>query len=144
MNILFKKLNPNAIIPTYAYSGDAGLDLIATSISINFLNSSFLQVEYGTGLAIEIPSGYVGFLIPRSSSKNNNLRLSNTIGVIDSGYRGEIKAIFTVPDEESIIYDVGDRIVQLVIVPCPEINPVETNELSTTERGGNNFGSSGR
>lgn len=141
MEVKIKKLDPQAVIPKYAIEGDAGLDL--TAISKNWDNKS-QTVEYGTGLAIEIPEGFVGLIFPRSSIKNQDLSLSNSVGVLDSNYRGEIKAYFR---ETAIIsrhsYEVGDRIAQLLILPYPEINFIETDELSNTDRGEKGFGSTG-
>lgn len=141
MKVGIKKLHPNAVVPKYAKPGDAGLDLTAASL---VENTSF-QVTYGTGLALEIPLGYVGLIFPRSSVRNYELTLSNCVGVIDSGYRGEIRLTFDkLGGFPSKKYDVGDRIGQLIIMPYPSIELVELDELSTTERGENGFGSSGK
>ena len=88
MKIKIKKLHPEAIIPSYATQGDAGMDMTAITAQID---KSGLFIEYGTGLAVEIPEGYVGLLFPRSSLSKTSLVLANHVGVIDSGYRGEIK-----------------------------------------------------
>jgi dUTP pyrophosphatase len=99
-------------------------------------------MEYGTGLAVEIPEGHVGLLFPRSSISNSGLILTNSVGVIDSGYRGEIKFRFKhIPD--TAYYKPGDRIGQLIVMPYPEIDFQEVEELSSTERGEGGFGSSG-
>ena len=140
MRIRFKKLHENAVIPSYSKPGDAGLDLTATSQLHNDTN----QVSYGTGLAVEIPEGYVGLIYPRSSIRNKQIALSNSVGVIDSGYRGEIQFTFNKTNGfYSLKYEVGDRIGQLVIVPYPTIIPLESEELSNTERGEGGFGSTG-
>ena len=89
MQVKIKKLSPQAVIPTYAKEGDAGIDLVATSIKFDGT-----QITYGTGLAMEIPEGFVGLVFPRSSIRKTDLSLSNSVGVIDSGYRGEIQATF--------------------------------------------------
>ena len=140
MKVGIKKLHPNAIIPKYAKSGDAGLDLTAVEI----INDEGFQVTYKTGLAFEIPLGYVGLLFPRSSVRNYQLNLSNCVGVLDSGYRGEVQFTFNklagIPSKK---YEVGDRIGQLIIMPYPSIELVELDELSTTERGEKGFGSTG-
>ena len=138
MQIAIKKLQKSAVIPTYAKDGDAGLDLTATSLRIT---NEFL--EYGTGLSIEIPEGYVGLLYPRSSISKTDLFLANGVGVIDSGYRGEIKLRFK--KYTSIIkpeqrYSPNDRVGQLIIIPYPKITFYE-RELSATERGEGGFGS---
>jgi dUTP pyrophosphatase len=91
MQVKIKKLNPKAIVPAYAKSGDAGLDLTAVSVEYNVENNF---VECGTGLAVEIPSGYVGLVFSRSSVSKKNLILANGVGVIDAGYRGEIRLRF--------------------------------------------------
>lgn len=141
MKVGIKKLHPNAVVPKYAKSGDAGLDLTAVEI----INDEGFQVTYKTGLAFEIPLGYVGLLFPRSSIRNYQLSLSNAVGVVDSGYRGEIQFTFNklagIPSKK---YEVGDRIGQLIILPYPSIELVELDNLSDTERGEGGFGSSGK
>ena len=105
-------------------------------------------MTYGTGLAMEIPEGYVGLVFPRSSIRNTDLSLSNAVGVIDSGYRGEIQATFNRKGVSQIdghpIYMVGDRIAQIIIVPYPHIIFDEVDELSNSERGTGGFGSTGK
>lgn len=136
----FKKLHEAAIIPTYAKPGDAGLDFIATEV----ISSTTFDVTYGTGLAMEIPNGHVGLIFPRSSIRNYELSLSNSVGVIDSGYRGEIQFTFKkLNGLDSLKYKVGDKIGQIIIMPYPYIQTVEAAELSITERGVNGFGSTG-
>jgi dUTP pyrophosphatase len=140
MQIKIKKLHNKAVIPKYAKTGDAGLDLVATEI----LNKDPFQITYGTGLAMEIPAGYVGLVFPRSSIRKYDLSLTNCVGVIDSGYRGEIQATFRRhKGVASTDYEVGDKIAQIIIVPYPSIEFIETDELSETERGTGGFGSSG-
>lgn len=141
MLVKIKKLQENAVIPSYSKIGDAGLDLTATSISYN--NGLFL--EYGTGLAIEIPEGFGGFIFPRSSISNYNLTLCNSVGVIDSNFRGEIKLRFKTPYNAQRYreYNIGDRIGQLVILPVPKIEFELTEELKDSTRGSLGFGSSG-
>ena len=140
MRVGVKKLHPNAVIPKYAKPGDAGLDLTAVEI----INDEGFQVTYKTGLAFEIPLGYVGLIFPRSSVRNYQLSLSNCVGVIDSGYRGEVQFTFNklagIPSKK---YEVGDRIGQMIIMPHPEVLLVEMENLSTTERVDGGFGSSG-
>ena len=140
MQVKVKKLHPEATIPKYAKQGDAGLDLTAVSEEWNDNNS---MVTYGTGLSIEIPEGYVGLLFPRSSVCKTSLSLSNSVGVIDSGYRGEIMLKYRYP-EEGLVYDLGDRVGQLIIMPYPQIELIEAEELSSTERGEGGYGSSGK
>ena len=140
MLVKFKKLHPDAIIPSYATLGDAGLDLTATSIVFK----DDAQISYGTGLAVEIPEGHVGLLFPRSSIRKYGISLSNSVGVIDSGYRGEIQATFNLKDKQAFGYSIGERIVQLLIIPYPSIETVEVQELSSTQRGEGGFGSTGK
>lgn len=148
MEVKIKKLVENAVIPKYAHSTDAGLDL--TAVSKENKNGVYI---YGTGLAIEIPEGYVGLIFPRSSNYKQDLWLTNCVGVIDSGYRGEIKFMFKdvltnkilTPGEydEHKTWEVGDRVGQLIIMPYPSINLVEVNDLSNSDRGEGGFGSTG-
>lgn len=142
MRVYFKKLEENAVVPKYAKPGDAGLDLVATSVSSWFDSRLNGYIEYGTGLAVAIPDGYVGLIFPRSSISNTELTLANSVGVIDSGYRGEIMCRFRFTTAEKV-YKPGDRICQLVILPYPEVQVVETTDLEDTVRGTGGFGSSG-
>jgi dUTP pyrophosphatase len=143
MKVRIKKLNQNAVIPSYAKSGDAGMDLVATSI----ISETDTQITYGIGLALEIPNGFVGLIFPRSSVRKTRLMLSNCVGVVDSGYRGELQATFNKINQNSIAendYKVGDRIAQIMIIPHPPIEFKEVNDLSETERGEGGFGSTGK
>ena len=140
MDVKVKKLAENAVIPQYAHDTDAGLDLTATSVE----SDSYGNIVYHTGLAFEIPCGYVGYIFPRSSLSKYDLRLTNCVGVIDSGFRGEVLFKFEAKDKHSIeIYHVGDRIGQMIIMPYPQINLIESDELSDTDRNEGGFGSSG-
>lgn len=145
MEVKIKKLDPNAVIPTYAKDGDAGMDLVATKI----ISNTTFDITYGTGIAMEIPKGYVGLVFPRSSIRKTDLSLTNAVGVIDSGYRGEIQATFKKVFGKNDIridqtdYKVGDRIAQIIIMPYPKIKFVEVDELTSTERGEGGFGSTG-
>lgn len=169
MKVKIKKLSENAVIPQYAKPGDAGMDVVATSINV-----TDKYIEYGTGLAFEVPEGYVMLIFPRSSVSKYDLSLANAVGVLDSSYRGELKLRFkrnyrieNLPSEEtddkftttSILwgedtknyrinacdwYDVGDRIGQIMILPYPIIEFEETDELSDTERGIGGFGSTSK
>lgn len=135
-----KKLVPEAVIPSYSKPGDAGMDLTITK---EIENTSF-SVSYGFGIAMEIPKGYVGLVFPRSSVRNQELILSNCVGVIDSGYRGELQATFKKTNGlDSVKYKVGDRGAQIIILPYPTIYMTEVPELSNTERGSGGFGSTG-
>ncbi len=148
LNVKIKKLSKNAVIPSYAKDGDAGMDLTATSKSYD----DYGNVVYGTGLAFEIPKGYVGYLFPRSSNTKKDLILGNSVGVIDSGYRGEVFVKFKPsnsfnPDCEIVHpfifdnYSIGDRIIQIIIMPIPQINFELVDELSNSDRGVGGFGS---
>ena len=141
VTVKIKKLSEDAGIPSYSKSGDAGMDL---TITREIENTSF-HVTYGFGIAMEIPKGYVGLVFPRSSVRNFDLLLTNSVGVIDSGYRGEIQATFKKTNGlDSFKYKVGERGAQIVILPYPQIEFNETNELSSTERGEGGFGSTGK
>lgn len=146
MKVKIKKLHDDAIIPKYAKDGDAGLDLVAISskILVDSLTDEDTKVEVDSGIAIEIPKGYVGLIFPRSSIKATGVRLTNCVGVIDSGYRGSIKAYFDIMDKSLAFYEKGDKFAQLLILPYPQIEFKEVNELSETERGDKGFGSSGK
>lgn len=143
MYVKIKKLDPNAVIPQYAHNGDAGMDLVATRMWIDEQGN----ICYGTGIAMEIPMGFVGLVFPRSSIAKKQLVLSNAVGVIDAIYRGEILAKFkpttNLPLRGSEIYQVGERIAQIIIVPYPKIEFEEVAELSETERQDGGYGSSG-
>lgn len=186
MKVKFKKLTPNAVIPTKAHPTDAGFDLVATRRVFDEYGS----VTYNTGIAVEIPKGYVGLIFPRSSAYKQDLIVANCVGVIDSGYRGEITAKFrptllftdkngighndtdylgTTTEDLSTqevtfhgrsvdypdvpencepfpprCYEVGDRIMQMIIIPYPEVEYEEVEELSPSDRGTNGYGSTGR
>jgi len=141
MNVKIKKINENAVIPKYAKDGDAGLDLVATSI----VSEEAFQITYGLGVAMEIPYGFVGLVFPRSSIRKYDLSLTNCVGVIDSGYRGELQATFR--KERGVVskkYEVGDKVCQIMIIPHPSIEFQEVEELTNTERGEGGFGSTGK
>ena len=141
MKVKIKKLHSDAVIPTYAKSGDAGMDLVATKI----ISNTTFDITYGTDIALEIPEGFVGLVFPRSSIRKYELILSNSVGVIDSGYRGELQATFKKENGlDSLAYKVGDRICQITIIPHPTIEFEEVNELNNTERGEGGFGSTGK
>ena len=140
MIVKIKKLALNAIIPSYAKEGDAGMDLTAITIE-NDPNGFF--TEYGTGLAMEIPEGHAGFIFPRSSASKTSQIQANCVGVIDSGYRGEIKVRLKEFGNPRKLYQVGDRIAQIIILPVPNVIFEEVDELNTTVRGEGGFGSTG-
>ena len=142
MIVNFKKLNKKAVTPSYAKDGDAGLDITAISRDI-VITGDYEYIEYGTGLAFEIPVGHVGLLFPRSSISKKEVLLANAVGVVDSGYRGEITFRFKRMAWDSNLYNVGEKIGQLVVIPYPQIQLEEVKELSETERGSDGYGSSG-
>jgi dUTP pyrophosphatase len=129
------------VIPVRAYRGDAGLDLSACE-----------RIELGpgeralvpTGLAVAIPEGYAGYVQPRSGlAAKHGISMVNTPGLVDSGYRGELKVILLNTDRrETFVVEPGMRIAQLVVLPIPEVDPVVVDELPTSERGVRGFGSS--
>lgn len=136
-----KKLDSNAVVPSYSKVGDAGMDL---TITREIENTSF-SVSYGFGIAMEIPKGFVGLVFPRSSVRNQELVLSNCVGVIDSGYRGELQATFKKTNGlDSLKYKVGERGAQIIILPYPQVFMTEVPELSDSERGEGGFGSTGK
>lgn len=138
MKVKIKKLHEDAVIPSYAKHGDAGMDLYSVRME---KDKNGNDVHY-TGLAVEIPEGHVGFLFPRSSISKTSCSLRNAVGVIDSGYRGEIMVKFGCMSNLDC-YRVGDRVAQLIIMPYPQIELEEVEELSDTDRGEGGFGSTG-
>ena len=139
--VKFRKLVPEAVTPRYAQDGDAGMDLTATSFRV-----SDTFIEFGTGIAVEIPHGHVGLLFPRSSITKSapGVSLKNSVGVIDSNYRGEILVRFELPYSGHTggnIPVVGDRVAQLIIIPYPKVHLEEVQELSDSNRGNGGFGS---
>ena len=141
MELKFKKLHESAVLPSYAKEGDAGMDLTAVSKESN---GDILTYKFG--LAVEVPKGYVGLMFPRSSVYKQDLIMSNCVGVVDSGYRGEIMAKYRLarnPDKTLETYNIGDRVAQLVVVPYASCAPAWAEELSSTERGEGAHGSTG-
>jgi dUTP pyrophosphatase len=142
--IKLKKTHPDAKVPRYAKLGDAGMDLFAINIE-----ETSDYIEYDTGIAIEIPSGYVGFIFPRSSNSKKDLILANSAGMIDSGYRGSLKLRFKRVSNglKRLLhhkkYSIGDAVGQLIILPYPQIKFNLVDELSDSERGESGFGSTG-
>lgn len=157
MRVKIKKLHPDAVIPAYAKAGDAGMDLTAVSVKID----EYGNICYGTGLAFEIPEGYVGLVFPRSSNCKKDIILTNCVGVIDSGYRGEVSFKYkpmlnhallvyendgdyaTCHTTDCSMFKKGERVGQIIIMPYPQIEFEEVQELSETERGTKGYGSSG-
>ena len=147
MIVRVKRLCEEAVMPKKAHESDAGFDLVAVRSELDELGN----MVYGTGLAFEIPDGYVGLLFPRSSIAKKDLALTNCVGVIDSGYRGEVMAKFKSVvkfSENGVffnndVYEAGDRIVQMIIMKLPDVQLVESDELGESDRGKGGFGSSG-
>jgi dUTP pyrophosphatase len=140
VTVKIKKLHENAVIPSYSKVGDAGMDLTITSI----ISDTTTDVTYGFGIALEIPRGYVGLIFPRSSVRKYDLSLTNSVGVIDSGYRGELQATFKKTNGlDSFKYNTGERGAQIIIMPHPNIELIEFKDLSSSERGEGGFGSTG-
>jgi dUTP pyrophosphatase len=169
MIVKVKKTHPNAVLPTYAHPSDAGADL--TAVWVKYAGETDKPyTEYGTGLSFEIPEGYVGLLFQRSSVSKQPLTLANAVGVLDSGFRGEVTYRYKGDALASVImqehqhdleeylkhmrniyhpeaelgYKVGDKIGQLIIMPYPKVAFTEVEELATSERGEGGYGSTGQ
>ena len=136
-----QRLHADAVVPQRAYTGDAGLDL-ASSERVELGPGERALV--GTGLAIAIPEGYAGFVQPRSGlAARHGLTVVNSPGLVDSGYRGELRVVLLNTDRtEPFVVEPGMRIAQLVVLPIPELELVEVDELPSSERGVRGFGSS--
>ena len=145
MEIRFKRLSDKAIMPIRAHIGDAGVDLTATKITTELNEVNQLLICYHTDLAVEIPEGYVGLLFPRSSIYTKSLQFTNSVGVIDSGYRGELMVkMRSTTDVVPGIYKEGERFAQLVILPVSsDYTITEAAELTETDRSTDGFGSTG-
>lgn len=139
MKIKIKKLHLEAKVPTRGTEHSAGYDLYA----ISHKRLDDFTIEYSTGLSFEIPEGHVGLIFPRSSIYKTDMVLTNSVGVIDSDYRGEVKFIFKRPHTRGMMYGNGDRVGQMIILPYPQVE-FETGELSETDRGEGGFGSTGK
>ena len=136
-----QRLREDAVVPARAYSGDAGLDLSACErVELGPGERALV----GTGLAVAIPEGYAGFVQPRSGlADRHGITIVNTPGLVDSGYRGELRVILLNTDaRESFVVEPGMRIAQLVVLPVPELELAEVEELPESERGVRGFGSS--
>lgn len=143
MKLPVAKLHEDATLPTRAHEGDAGLDLYACEAAHIGPGERW---SVGTGLAVEIPEGHAGLVLPRSGlAKKHGIALVNAPGLIDSGYRGELRVLLLNTDPaETFRVEPGDRIAQLVIAPIALAEPVETEALAESTRGDGGFGSSGR
>lgn len=136
MKVKVRKLDPRAVMPSFATDGAAAFDLVAIK------RDGYL---FDTGLAFEVPPGYAMFIYSRSGMGfKENTRLANCVGVIDSDYRGEVKVKLARDDDRPLDARVGDKIAQAVVIRLPKIELVEVDELSDTARGENGFGSTGK
>jgi dUTP pyrophosphatase len=136
-----QRLRDDAVVPARAYTGDAGLDLSACD-RVELAPGE--RAVVGTGLAVAIPEGYAGYVQPRSGlAAKHGISMVNTPGLVDSGYRGELKVILLNTDRrETFVVEAGMRIAQLVVLPVPEVDPVVVDVLPASERGVRGFGSS--
>lgn len=141
IEVAIRRVRPDAVIPSQAYDGDAGLDLSACE-GVTLAPGERAVVS--TGLAVEIPDGYAGFVQPRSGlASRHGIGIVNSPGLVDSGYRGEIRVVLLNTDRsEPFTVEPGMRIAQLVVLPVPAVRLVEVDELQTSERGARGFGSS--
>ena len=141
MEVAFRKLRDDAVVPSRAYDGDAGLDLASCE---RVVLAPGERAMVGTGLAVAVPDGYAGFVQPRSGlAARHGITIVNTPGLVDSGYRGELRVVLLNTDaREPFVVEPGMRIAQLVVVPVAAAEPVEVDELPETERGVRGFGSS--
>jgi dUTP diphosphatase len=142
MELPFRKLRPEAPLPSYARPGDAGLDLAA---AVDAEVGPGERAMIPTGVAVAIPPGHAGLVLPRSGlASREGLTLANSPGLIDAGYRGEVTcAVVNLDRQRAVSIKRGDRIAQLVIVAVPQVEPNWTDELPPSERGEGGFGSSG-
>ena len=136
-----RRLREDAVLPERAYAGDAGLDLAACDRAELAPGE---RAVVGTGLAVAIPDGYAGFVQPRSGlAARHGLAVVNSPGLVDSGYRGELRVVLLNTDaRDAFVVEPGMRIAQLVVLPVPELELLEVDELPATERGVRGFGSS--
>jgi dUTP pyrophosphatase len=145
MKVKFKKVNPEAVTPSKAEEYSAGFDLTAISKDKVYCKDTgnLKYISYDFGLAMEIPENHVGLIFPRSSISKYNMDLSNSVGVIDSSYRGSISARFRQTGSSGVgEYNIGDKVAQIIILPYPKIDFVESDELTDSKRGDKGFGSS--
>jgi dUTP pyrophosphatase len=140
--VQIRRLRPEAVLPARAYAGDAGIDLAACE---RHEIGPGERAVVGTGLAVELPAGYAGFVQPRSGlAAEHGITIVNSPGLIDAGYRGEVMVILLNTDRtESFVVEPGMRIAQLVVLSVADVELVEVEELETSERGGRGHGSSG-
>lgn len=144
LKLKVKKLNSKAQIPQFQTDGAAGFDVKVIDVDDSTVSPGQSKV-FGTGLAFEVPEGYVMLVFSRSGMGfKHDLRLSNCVGVIDSDYRGELKVKLAYDGMESYTVAEGERVVQCVILETPKVEILEVEELSDTDRGSLGFGSTGK
>lgn len=138
IDVKIRKVHPDAVIPFRAHATDAGMDV--TAISMEMTED---YIEYDTGLQFQLPEGYAMLIFPRSSNSKKDLLLCNSVGILDAGYTGNLKLRFKLTTEgyTEKIYNPGDKVGQIMIIPYPEINFIETEVFNETERGDGGFGS---
>jgi dUTP pyrophosphatase len=143
MELPIQKLKDNAVLPTRGHPGDAGLDLFSTEDAHLGPGERW---SVGTGIAVEIPAGHAGLVLPRSGlARDHGITLVNSPGLIDAGYRGEVRVLLLNTDPaETLRIEAGARIAQLVVTPVATPEPIEASELSNSPRGEGGFGSTGR
>jgi dUTP pyrophosphatase len=141
IEVAIRRLRDDAVLPQQAYTGDAGLDLAACE---KVVLGPGERAVIPTGVAVEIPAGYAGFVQPRSGlAARHGIAIVNSPGLVDSGYRGEIRVVLLNTDaREPFTVERGTRIAQLVVAPVASVRLVEVDELATSERGARGFGSS--
>jgi len=142
VELRFRLLSEAARAPARAHDGDAGLDLHAAE---DAALEPGARASVGTGVAIEVPAGHAGLVLPRSGlAARHGIALVNAPGLIDSGYRGELRVLLLNTGTERFDVAIGDRIAQLLLTPYAPADPVEVRELGASSRGAHGFGSSGR
>lgn len=138
IDVKIRKVDANAVIPFRAHPTDAGMDVVAVSMEM-----TEDYVEYDTGLQFQLPQDYAMLIFPRSSNSKKDLLLCNSVGILDAGYTGNLKLRFKLTTEgyTEKIYNPGDKVGQIMIIPYPEVNFIETDDFNETDRGDNGFGS---
>ena len=140
VNVKIRKVHPDAVLPVRAHRTDAGMDVTAVSMEM-----TEDYIEYDTGLQFQLPEGYVMLIFPRSSNSKKDLLMCNSVGVLDAGYTGNLKFRFKLTTEgyTEKIYNPGDKVGQIIILPYPEVTFTETDNFEATDRGDGGFGSTG-
>jgi dUTP pyrophosphatase len=142
VRLAVKRLHPGAVLPGYAHPGDAGLDL-TTVEAVTVAPGA--RVAAPTGLAVAVPDGWVGLIHPRSGvARRHGVTVANAPGTVDAGYRGEVQVLLINLGPETVRFEAGDRVAQLLLQRVGDVEVVEVDELAGTVRGDGGFGSSGR